>query len=202
MSWWIWSFRPKPISPVCLCHCAHFIYQTKEPLIKTKVEDKVKWEIIRPMNFSRSLIYFVFRQTIQQHIAHASNVFLCYEILLKRPMKTGIKWYITLAVFAFATNYYNASKTSRGVKIWKWHQYCALRHLEFYFCILMGFIHKNGYNELSTNTKVYNFWIGKWVKHLDWMFLFDMNFDKLYKNISFFFFFFAISDALQHLGNI
>ena len=52
-----------------------FYNQTKEVLIKAKVEDKVKWEIILPMNFSRSLIYFVFRQTIPHYITHASNVF-------------------------------------------------------------------------------------------------------------------------------
>ena len=43
------------------------------------------------MNFSRFLIYFMFRQMILHYITHASNVFLYYVILLKRPVKTGIE---------------------------------------------------------------------------------------------------------------
>ena len=43
--------------------------------IQAKFEDKVKWEIILPMNVSRSLIYFVFRQTMLHYITHDSSVF-------------------------------------------------------------------------------------------------------------------------------
>ena len=42
-------------------------------------------------NPTNELLYFVFRQTILQYITHVSNAFLCYVILLKRPVKTGIK---------------------------------------------------------------------------------------------------------------
>ena len=46
-----------------LCHFAHMscslsIYQTMEALIKAKVEDKNKWKITLPINFSRSLIHY------------------------------------------------------------------------------------------------------------------------------------------------